>query len=251
MGPVRLRSRVACGGTSLSGLTSTVNPAGSGWSSVSAPTLPCWNGAVPASPPATWTGLPPRLWSRRPDSRMQRHSRPSVSADGSGCSPCTTLDCVDTNTSDWVTHVDLVFPQDANPLGTMFGGRVMQIMDVNSAIVAFRFCRRAAVTASSEPIDFRGPIRVGDIIEVRSRLAWAGHSSMIIRNEVYSEHPLSGERNLCTIGHMNFVALGEDGLPTAVPELELRDDEERAHWREGKLVREQLLARREAQQRVG
>lgn len=150
------------------------------------------------------------------------------------------------NVSDWVTHVDLVFPQDANPLGTMFGGRVMQIMDVNSAIVAFRFCRLAAVTASSEPIDFRGPIRVGDIIEVRSRLAWAGRSSMIIRNEVYSENPLSGDRNLCTIGHMNFVAIGADGRPAAVPELELRSDEERRHWQEGERIRQHILSRREA-----
>src|SRR5690625_2578811 len=189
----------------------------------------CWHAAVQASPPATWTGWRPRLWSRRPDSRKPRRSGRSASADSSTGSSCTTLDCVDTNTSDWVTHVDLVFPQDANPLGTMFGGRVMQIMDVNSAIVAFRFCRRAAVTASSEPIDFRGPIRVGDIIEVRSRLAWAGHSSMIIRNEVYSENPLSGERNRCTTGGVNFVAVGEEGRAGAGPELGLRGGEGAAH----------------------
>src|SRR5690625_6121724 len=93
----------------------------------------------------------------------------------------------------------------------MFGGRIMQMMDVNSAIAAFRFSRSAAVTASSEPIDFRTPIRVGDVIEVRSRVAWAGTSSMIIRNEVYSEDPLSGKRQLCTTGHMNFVAVDADG----------------------------------------
>lgn len=154
---------------------------------------------------------------------------------------------VKSNVSDWVMHVDLVFPQDANPLGTMFGGRVLQIMDVNSAIASFRFCRKAAVTASSEPVDFRGPIRVGDIIEVRSRLAWAGRSSMIVRNEVYSENPLTGERNLCTIGHMNFVAIGADGRPSPVPELELRSAEEELHWQQGERVRQHILARREAE----
>lgn len=139
----------------------------------------------------------------------------------------------------------MVFPQDANPLGTMFGGRVMQIMDVNSAIAAFRFCRMAAVTASSEPIDFRTPISVGDVIEVRSRVAWAGRSSMIIRSEVFSENPLTGDRRLCTIGHMNFVAIGAEGRPAPVPELVLRDADEERHWQEGERVREHILRRRE------
>lgn len=146
-------------------------------------------------------------------------------------------------------HVDMVFPQDTNPLGTMFGGRVMQIMDVNCAIAAFRFCRMAAVTASSEPIDFRTPIHVGDVIEVRSRVAWAGRSSMIIRSEVFSENPLTGERNLCTIGHMNFVAIGEDGRPAPVPELTRRDEAEKRHWLEGEQVREHILERREQAER--
>lgn len=149
-----------------------------------------------------------------------------------------------TNHSDWVTRTELVFPQDANPLGTMFGGRIMQMMDVNSAIAAFRFSRSAAVTASSEPIDFRTPIRVGDVIEVRSRVAWAGTSSMIIRNEVYSEDPLSGDRRLCTVGHMNFVAVDAAGRPVPVPELLVRDAAEKDHHAEGTLVREGIERRR-------
>jgi len=152
---------------------------------------------------------------------------------------------VHSNHSDWVTRTELVFPQDANPLGTMFGGRVLQMMDGNSAIAAFRFCRGAAVTASSEPIDFRTPIRVGDIIEVRSRVAWAGRSSMIIRSEVYSEDPLTGERRLCTVGHMNFVAVDADGRPVPVPELLVRDGAEEAHREAGQRVREAILLRRE------
>lgn len=148
------------------------------------------------------------------------------------------------NHSDWVVRVDMVFPHDANPLGNMFGGRVMQMMDVNSAIACFRYCRSAAVTASTEPIDFRAPINVGDVIEVRSRIVWTGRTSMIVRSEVHGENPLTGERRLCTIGHMNFVALGPDGRPALVPELEPRDDLERAHWREGAQIREEIMARR-------
>ncbi|MEX2500957.1 MAG: acyl-CoA thioesterase [Trueperaceae bacterium] len=146
--------------------------------------------------------------------------------------------------SDWVTTVDAVFPHHANPVGTLFGGRAMELMDVNASIACNRFCRRIAVTASSEPVDFRNPVRVGDILEVRSRVAWVGTTSMIVRCEVRSENPVSGERRLTTVGHMNFVAVDEDGAPVRVPRLAVRDEEEERHWRIGRNVREAILRRR-------
>ena len=146
--------------------------------------------------------------------------------------------------SDWVVTVDTVFPHHTNSLGTLFGGRALELMDVNASIACNRFCRRISVTASSEPVDFRTPVRVGDILEVRSRVAWVGRSSMIVRCEVRAENPVSGERRLTTVGHMNFVAIDDDGRPAPVPRLELRDAEERRHWQIGERVREAILRRR-------
>ena len=119
--------------------------------------------------------------------------------------------------SDWVVTVDTVFPNQVNPLGTLFGGVVLQWMDINASVACVRFCRQASVTASTEPVDFRNPIYVGEIVEVKSRVAWTGRTSMIVRSEVHGENPITGERRLCTIGHLNFVAIGEDGRPTPVP----------------------------------
>lgn len=150
-------------------------------------------------------------------------------------------------TADWVVAVDAVFPHHANPLGTLFGGRVLELMDVNASIACYRFSRTAVVTASAEPVDFRNPVYVGEILEVRSRVVWTGRTSMIVRAEVFGENPLSGDRRLCTIGHLNFVALDADGRPTPVPELLLRDEVERAHHREGARVREHILRRRAEQ----
>lgn len=132
-----------------------------------------------------------------------------------------------------------------NPLGTLFGGEVLALMDVTASITAQRYCRRVVVTASTEPIDFRNPIYVGEIIEIKARVAWTGTSSMIIRCEVHGENPLTGDRRLCTIGHLNFVALGDDGRPTPVPTLELRDDVERGHWADANRVRDGIISRRE------
>lgn len=149
--------------------------------------------------------------------------------------------------SAWVVTVDTVFPNQTNPIGTLFGGRVLELMDVNASIACARFCRQAVVTASTEPIDFRNPIHVGEIIEVKSRVAWSGRTSMIVRCEVHGENPLTGERRLCTVGHFNFVAIGADGRPTPVPRLAITDATEQEHWETGRLVREDLIERRNAQ----
>lgn len=155
------------------------------------------------------------------------------------------IDPSETRASDWVTTVDTVFPHHANPVGTLFGGRALELMDVNASIACNRFCRRIAVTASTEPVDFRNPVRVGDILEVRSRVAWVGSTSMIVRCEVHSENPTSGERLLTTVGHLNFVAIDDQGRPARVPRLRVQTEMERRHFEVGRRVREAILKRRE------
>lgn len=154
------------------------------------------------------------------------------------------IDPSETRASDWITTVDAVFPHHANPVGTLFGGRALELMDVNASIACNRFCRRIAVTASTEPVDFRNPVRVGDILEVRSRVAWVGSTSMIVRCEVHSENPTSGERLLTTVGHLNFVAIDDEGRPALVPRLRVTTEMERRHFEVGRRVREAILKRR-------
>lgn len=149
----------------------------------------------------------------------------------------------DSRTSDWAITLDSAFPNEANYLGTLFGGRVLELMDINASIAAVRFCRGAAVTASTEPIDFRNPILVGEVIEVKSRVVFTGRTSMIIRSEVRSENPITGERKLCTIGHLSFVAIGDDGRPSPVPELIIRNEEEQEMWEIGAQVKEAAVQR--------
>lgn len=146
--------------------------------------------------------------------------------------------------SEWITTFDTVFPNQVNPLGTLFGGRVLQLMDVNASIACWRFCRLPSVTASTEPVDFRAPIYVGEIIELMSRVAYVGRTSMIVRCEVYGENPASGERRLCTVGHLNFVALDEYKRPTPVPELRVETELEHQHYRVAKTVKDGIAARR-------
>ena len=142
---------------------------------------------------------------------------------------------------------DIVLPNQTNNHNTMFGGEVMALMDRAAGIAALRFCRKPVVTASSERIDFRTPIQAGEIIEAIARVIFVGRTSMITRVHIYAEHPLVGDRRVCTTGYFSMVAVGAGGQPIAVPRLLLNDDAAQAEWSIGEELRRAIDARRKAQ----
>ena len=71
---------------------------------------------------------------------------------------------------------EVVLPQDANVFGNVLGGRVMHLVDIAAAITAHRHCRSIAVTASVDHIDFRNPIRIGEVITLKASLNRAFHT---------------------------------------------------------------------------
>ncbi len=139
---------------------------------------------------------------------------------------------------------DLVLPNQANNLNTMFGGEVLSLMDKAAGIAALQFCRKIVVTASTEHIDFRTPIHTGEIIEALARVIYVGRSSLIVRVHIYAEHPLIGERRLCTTGYFSMVALNERGERVTVPRLLLEDAGAQAEWETGAALRRSIDARR-------
>lgn len=139
---------------------------------------------------------------------------------------------------------DIVLPNQSNGFGTMFGGDVMAMMDKAAAIAALRFCRQPVVTASTERIDFRTPIRQNEIIEAQARVVYVGRTSMVVRVRVYAEHPLLGDRRICTTGYFSMVAVAREGKPASVPMLSLEDEEAREEWTIGEEIHETIQARR-------
>jgi len=125
------------------------------------------------------------------------------------------------------TMTQLIFPSDTNSYGTMFGGKVMEYMDKTAAIAGMRHARMTVVTASTDSLDFVGPIRVGDIIEVVASITWTHKSSMEIYVKVQSEHVETGERKTAVTAFFTFVGLDANGKPTAIPAIVPETDEER------------------------
>jgi acyl-CoA hydrolase len=123
--------------------------------------------------------------------------------------------------------VEMILPNDANPLGTASGGKIMHLIDIAAAIAAQRHSRRPVVTASFDELDFLKPARVGELIVLKASVNYAGRTSMEVGVKVLSENPVSGERRHTASAYATFVALDDDGRPTTVPPLVLENDEDR------------------------
>ena len=107
--------------------------------------------------------------------------------------------------------IEVVLPQDANPLGSILGGRVMHLIDIAGAIAALRHSHRQAVTASVDHLDFLNPIRVGELIVLESQVNRAFTTSVEVGVEVFSENYVTGERKHTTTAFLTFVAIDESG----------------------------------------
>jgi acyl-CoA hydrolase len=140
----------------------------------------------------------------------------------------------------------LVMPGDANPVGTAFGGKVMEWADLAASMVAMRHARLPVVTASVDQLTFLAPVRVGHMAILVAQVNAAFATSMEIGVEVTSEDPATGERRKCCDAFLTFVALGADGRPTAVPPLVAETEDERRRERDARVRREARLARRGA-----
>jgi acyl-CoA hydrolase len=90
--------------------------------------------------------------------------------------------------------VEVVLPNDANPLGNILGGRVMHLVDIAAAIAAHRHSNSYVVTASVDHVDFRIPIKVGELIVLKASVNRAFRSSMEVGVKVFAENVLTGER---------------------------------------------------------
>ena len=140
-----------------------------------------------------------------------------------------------------VEMLELMYPNDANPLGTIMGGRVMHFIDVAAAIAANRHARRPCVTASVDHIDFHAPVRVGDLLVLHASVNYTGRTSLEVGVRVAVEDRTTGTRTHTSSAYLTFVALSDRGAPVPVPPLLLRTDEDRRRFEEGRKRREERL----------
>lgn len=143
--------------------------------------------------------------------------------------------------------IEVVLPNDANLLGNILGGRVMHLIDITGAIAAHRHANSHVVTASVDYIDFRNPIKVGDLILLRSEVNRAFHTSIEVGVEVYSENVITATRTHTSSAFVTYVAVDEHGQPHPVPPVLPRTPDERRRYRAAGIRRRIRLAHRYGQ----
>ena len=112
--------------------------------------------------------------------------------------------------------LEMVFPNQANRYGTLFGGDALRLMDMAAFVAASRYARRTVVTASSERIDFHVPVRLGQLAEVIGRVTKTGRTSLTVEVDLWAEDLLTGSRELCTKGSFVLVAVDANGRPVTI-----------------------------------
>jgi acyl-CoA hydrolase len=123
--------------------------------------------------------------------------------------------------------VQVVLPNDANPLGFILGGTVMHLIDIAGAIACHRHTRSLLVTAAVDGLQFLHPIKVGDLIILKARVTAAWSTSLEVEVEVFSEETLTGLRRLTSSAYLTFVAFDRDGARHAIPKLILETEDEK------------------------
>lgn len=132
---------------------------------------------------------------------------------------------------------ELVMPNDTNPLGNLMGGRLLQWMDVCSAISAQRHCNRNVVTVAVDSVEFLNSVQLGEVAVIEGEVTRTFHSSMEIAMQVWAENLRTGSRRLCTTSFYTFVAVDADGKPMPVPEITPETDFEKHRFEEAELRR--------------
>ena len=140
--------------------------------------------------------------------------------------------------------VEVVLPNDTNPMGFMLGGAVMHLIDLAGAIAAFRHARALMVTAAVDGVEFLNPIKVGDFVVLKARVTAVFTTSLEVEVKVYSEGALTGKRQLTSRAYLTFVTLERDGRRVEIPPLDVDTDEERTLQEAARVRRDEHLARR-------
>ena len=129
-----------------------------------------------------------------------------------------------------VVVLDEVFPGHTNALNTLFGGRLMAIMDTAAGMVASKFAHKVFVTVSVDALKFKRPAFQGDIIRTTARVVWTSPRTVGVHVTScrLSRSEWVGEE-ICS-GFFFMVAIDESMEPVQIPQFEPKTDEEKEMW---------------------
>ncbi|HET9743697.1 MAG TPA: acyl-CoA thioesterase [Terriglobales bacterium] len=145
---------------------------------------------------------------------------------------------------------EVVLPNDANPLNSLLGGRLMHFIDLAGAMAAHRHSRSYVVTASMDHIDFLAPVHVGDLLILRSSVNRAFHTSMEVGVKCWVENYIAGTSRHIASAYLTFVAVDNRGRHVPVPQVIPEAEEEKQRFEDAGRRREMREAERERKRAI-
>ena len=136
----------------------------------------------------------------------------------------------------YAEQVQILTQSNLNGYNRLFGGQLMDWIDIVAAVVARRHSGCNVTTAVVDLLEFKEPAYANDTVIISGKITYAGKTSMEIKVETHIEE-LSGNRKLINTAYIVMVAIDENGKPTNVPKLELVTDEEKHEYKEALLRR--------------
>lgn len=129
-------------------------------------------------------------------------------------------------------HVQIILFEHLNGYDRLFGGKLVEWIDVVAAVVARRHSNRNVTTASIDNLQFKKPAYINDTVVLKGCITYTGKTSMEVRVDTFVEK-LNGEKTLINRAYLVLVALDENEKPVQVPGLILETDEEKKEWQAG------------------
>ncbi len=139
-------------------------------------------------------------------------------------------------------QVHIIMNEHINGSHRLFGGKLMEWIDIVAGVVARRHANCNVTTISMDKIHFKAPAYVNDLVVLVGKVTYVGTSSMEIRVDTFVES-LDGVKRPINHAYVVMVALDEHEKPTKVPRLILQTEQEKAEWEAG-IKRNQLRKQR-------
>jgi acyl-CoA hydrolase len=144
----------------------------------------------------------------------------------------------------------IVMPMHTNGVaGVMFGGIMMQWIDVCAGVAAMRHAAGAVLTASIDRLDFLSPVQVGEVVVLQAQVNFVARTSMEVGCRVETEHLVDRSRRYVTKAYLTFVGVDGNGRPRLLAPLELETDDDRRRAGEAESRRKERLRARAAGRR--
>ena len=141
-----------------------------------------------------------------------------------------------------VTKIDEVFPQDTNAYNTLFGGRLMSIMDTAAGMVSSKFAHREFVTVSVDALKFKRPAYQGDLIETTARVVHTSTHTAgvhVVAKRLDRSEWITEE--ICT-GFFFMVAIDSQMRPIPIPQFTPDGAEQDRMWNLAPAARDAMKA---------